>query len=168
MTQRIVWLTVLALLISPVSFGEERADARAIEAAAHAWIEALNERNLDEMAQRATEDVVLMDATQPPISGREAARAAWRRSLPDSGTRITSTTKELEVDEDIAWRIGALAHERVSGQVVSRGQALEIWKRVAGEWKLHRQMSSGLLARQPLLRRPVPTEPVLDDAREKN
>ncbi len=168
MTQRIAWAMLFVLAGSPVSFADERADARAIEAAAHAWIDALNARDTDEMVHLGTDDIVLMDATQPPIVGKEAARAAWHRSLPDSGTRVASTTKELEVDADIAWRIGALVHERTSGQVISRGQSLEIWKRVEGEWKLHRQMSSGLLARQSRLRRPLPTEPMLDAPQEKN
>src|SRR5512138_1440596 len=124
MVQRIV-LVLLALAISPVSLADERADVRAIEAAAHAWIEALNARDIDEMVDLATDDVVLMDATQPSIVGKESARVAWRRSLPESGTRVTTTTKELEVNAAIAWRIGALVHERASGQIVTRGQSLE-------------------------------------------
>ena len=39
---------------------------------------------------------------------------------------------------------------------------LEIWKRVKGEWKLHRQMSSTLLVPPRMLPRPLPPEPVLD------
>lgn len=168
MIQRIVWVIFSMLALSPVSYADQPADTRAIELAAQAWIDALNEHDTDEMVQLATEDVVLMDATQPPIVGRDAARAAWQRSLPAAGTRITTTTKQVEVAGNIAWRIGALVHERAGGELLSRGQSLEIWKRVNGEWKLHRQMSSSLLARQPLLRRPLPTDRVLDAPREKN
>lgn len=168
MSLRVLRLVVLLLASAPAAFGADGADARGVEAAARAWVEAFNALDADEMIAHSTEDVVLMDATLPTISGAKAARAALRRSLPASGTRITSTTKELKVVGDVAWRIAAYAGARASGQVVSRGRALEIWKRVDGEWKLHRQMSSGILARQPLLRRPLPTEPVLDRPKEKN
>jgi hypothetical protein len=45
---------------------------------------------------------------------------------------------------------------------VSRGQSLEIWKRVNGAWKIHRHMSSSILAQPKLLPRPLPPEPMLD------
>lgn len=168
MALRVFWLAVLLLAGPPATFGDDGAGARTVEAAARAWIEAFNAHDADAMVAHSTHDIVLMDATLPPISGAKAARAAWRRSLPGSGARTTSTTKELQVAGDVAWRIAAYAHVQANGQLIGRGQALEIWKRVDGEWKLHRQMSSGLLARQPLLRRPLPTEPVLDRPEQMN
>ncbi len=142
------------------------ADQAAIEAAAQKWVAAFNRADVDAMAALTSEEVVLMDASMPGISGIEAARSAWRRSIPDAGIQLTSVTKELELSADYAWRIVAFTQQRSDKAVVSRGQALEIWKRISGAWKLHRQMSSGILARQPILRRPLPSEPILD--REKN
>lgn len=163
------WLSIVVLAMASAASAVETADERALDAAARAWLHAFNELDADAMAALATKDVILMDGTMPPIAGRQATRAAWRGSLPDSGIRVTSATKNLEITGDIASRIAAFVYEGPNGQVVSRGQSLELWKRVGGEWKLHRQMSSGLLAQQPLLRRPLPTDRVLDDlSREKN
>jgi hypothetical protein len=63
---------------------------------------------------------------------------------------------------DVAWRIGALTHKLPNGEVVGHGQSLEIWKRVRGDWKLHRQMPSSILPQPKLRPRPIPSEPVLD------
>lgn len=159
------WVGILlAILASPTLANEP--DKVAIEAAVQRWVTAFNDEDAEGMASVASEDVLLMDATMPPISGIEAARAAWRRSIPQSDVQLTSTTKDLEVAGDVAWRVAALAQQRSDKSVMSRGQALEVWIRTDGAWKLHRQMSTGILARAPLLRRPNPREPVLD--REKN
>jgi len=62
---------------------------------------------------------------------------------------------------DLAWRIDAFASKLPNGTVTSRGQSLEIWKRANGQWKLHRQMSSHLLA-PVAVSTPLPSQPVYD------
>lgn len=103
-----------------------------------------------------------MDPNLAPASGREAARAAWRQAVAASRSQITTATKELVVAGDVAWRIGAFTHKLPGGDVAGRGQSLEIWKRVNGQWKIHRQMSSAILVQEKLLPRPLPAEPILD------
>ena len=152
----------LLLGISPIAMGDEAADRAALEAATQVWINAFNARDADAMVALTTEDVVLLDPAVPPISGREAAREAWRQALGAAKGQVTSATKEAMIAGDVAWRIGALAHKLPNGEVVSRGQSLEIWKRMNRQWKIHRQMSSTLLAQPKLLPRPLPPEPVLD------
>jgi ketosteroid isomerase-like protein len=153
--------TLLLLCISPLTFADETADRVALEAAAQAWSKAFNARDTDALAALATQDIVLMDSNATRVSGREAARGALRQAFATAG-QITTTTKEAVIVGDVAWRIGALARTPSSGDEESRGQSLEIWKRVNGQWRLHRQMSSNLLAQSQLLPRPPLAEPVLD------
>ena len=91
----------------------------------------------------------------------EAAAQAWIKAFNARDVDALAATKEAVIAGDVAWRIGALAHKLPNG-VVNHGQSLEIWKRVNGEWKIHRQMSSTILAQPKLLSRPVPSDPVLD------
>ena len=151
----------LLLCVSQLTFADEAADRAAIEAAAQAWSKAFNARDADALAALATQDIVLLDSNVAPVSGREAARSALRRAFAAAG-QIAATTKEAVVVGDVAWRIAALARKLPNGGVESRGQVLEIWKRVRGRWLLHRQMSSHLLAQSQLLPRPPVSEPVLD------
>jgi ketosteroid isomerase-like protein len=159
--------TLLFLLgLSQCAHADDAADRRAIEAAAQSWTKAFNARNADQLLELATDDIVLMGAQAPPISGRQAAREQLARAVGTAKGQLSNATKEIVTDGDVAWRIAALAHElpgrEAKSPAESRGQALEIWKRVQGEWRLHRQMSSGLLARPNFGRRPDPSEPVLD------
>jgi hypothetical protein len=100
-----------------------------------------------------------MDPHLPPASGK-AAREALRRALGAAKGQLTTATKEVAIAGEFAWRIGAFTHRLPGGDTPSYGQSLEIWQRVNGAWKLHRQMSSSLLAQPRLL--PPPTGPVLD------
>jgi ketosteroid isomerase-like protein len=158
------WLAMTAsllLCISPLVVADEAADRSALEAAAQAWSKAFNARDADALAALATQDIVLMDSNATRVSGREAARGALQQAFTSTG-QITTTTKEAVIVGDVAWRIGALASKLPNGAVESRGQSLEIWQRVNGQWRLHRQMSSNLLARPGHLPRPPLSEPVLE------
>jgi ketosteroid isomerase-like protein len=156
----------LALLflpgISPVLLADEAADRVALEAAAQAWTKAFNARDTGALLALVTHDVVLLDPGVAPVSGKEAAREALAQALGAAQGEVTAATKEIVINGELAWRIGALTHKLPIGGAASHGQLLEIWKRVNGEWKLHRQMSSGILAQPKLLPRPLPSEPILD------
>src|SRR5689334_22473438 len=143
----------LALLIAPFAFATEASDRAAIETAAQAWIKAFDAHDADALAALATPDVMLMDpATSAPVVGADALRKAvgQRGALAKAG--ITSTTREIFISQDIAWRVAT----------VNTGQSLEIWKRVKGRWRLHRQMSSGLLVPPKRFNQPSPSEPIFD------
>lgn len=130
-------------------------DQAALEAAAQAWMKAFNARDAKTLLALGTEDLIVLDPNLRPVSGA-AAREAWKKSLGATQGRLTSVTKEIVISADIAWRISVLS-DRDSARP---GQALEIWKRVGGEWKIHRQMISNVLTSPGLL--PTPSEPVLD------
>lgn len=155
----------ILLGISPMVLADAATDRVALEAAAQAWVKAFNARDAGALVALTTEDVVLMDPSVAPLSGRDATRQALQQALGAAKGQITSATKKAVVAGDVAWRIGALTHKLPNGDLVSRGQSLEIWKRVDGGWKIHRQMSSTILAQPKLLPRPLPSEPVLDTPR---
>lgn len=160
-----VLVLVLPLVfgVAPTASADEPADRAALEAAAQAWATAFNACDAKAMAALATADVVSLEAHAPPASGREAVRAAWRQAASGAKTRIAIATKEMAITDGFAWKISALVYTAPGGGVVSRGHLLEIWRKVDGQWKIHRQMSSGELAGRPRLEpRPIPAEPILD------
>jgi ketosteroid isomerase-like protein len=156
----ILLLLLLLLLVVPLASADIAADRAAIEASAQAWMKAFNARHIDALIATTTEDVVLMDPNMPPLTGRKAARDAWQLALRNSKGQIATVTKELHIAGDLAWRIAAFTH-KTPHELMPNGQALEIWRSVDGKWKLHRQMSSTILA-EPKLLQPRPSEPVLD------
>lgn len=139
--------------VAPLALATEAADRAAIEAASQSWAKAFNARDSKALLALATDELVLLDANGPPLSGARA-RDAWVKALGTAQGNVTSVSKEIVIAGDVAWRIAALSGAD------RQGQALEIWKRVGGAWKIHRQMSSNVLTHSNLL--PPPTEPVLD------
>jgi ketosteroid isomerase-like protein len=163
---RCLLAAIFALILgrSPILVAGDLADQGAIESAAQDWIQAFNARDLERLLALMTDDVVLADPDLPPASGKEAARKALERTLRAARGPITSTTKEIVVVGDVAWRLGALT-QNLPSDIVHRGQVLEIWKRVGDKWCIHRQMASTILAPPKILPRPLPSEPVLDKPR---
>lgn len=138
-----------AIALAPLSFAAESSDRAAIETAAQAWVKAFNARDTNALLALATDDLVVLDANHSPMTGPRA-REAWKKAVGAAQRPLTSTSKEIVISGDVAWRIAA----------VGTGQVLEIWKRVGGQWKIHRQMSSNVLTQPRVL--PAPSEPVLD------
>jgi len=153
----IAWLTCLCVA-RPALAQQDAADRAAIESVAQAWARAFNSRDSKSLLALATEDVVLVDPSLPPASG-PGAREAWKKALAAAKGQIISDSKEIVIAGDVAWRIAAFTHRAPSGEVLSRGQSLEIWKRVGGGWMIHRQMSSSVLTRSP---QPQPPDAALD------
>jgi ketosteroid isomerase-like protein len=151
-------------MLTPIACADESSDRAALEAAAQAWIKAFNAHDVDALIARCTPDIILIDAEASPVSGAAAARELWART-PPYGTpgRLTSATKEIAINGNTGWRIGAVALPMPNSGTL-RNQSLEIWKRVNGEWKLHRLMSARLLIPMTFGHGspPVPSEPVYD------
>jgi ketosteroid isomerase-like protein len=144
-----------------VAHADDAADRAALESAAQAWTKAFNARDPDAMVGLTTDDVVLMAPGMAAASGHKAVHATWARSLGAAQGQLSSATKEIVIAGSFAWRIAALTRKLPDGNKQST-QALEIWKRADGQWKLHRQMSSNLLAEPGMAPRPMPSQPVLD------
>ncbi len=148
--------------VAPVAVADEAADRAALAAASESWIAAINARDAGSMAALATEDVVLLNPDSSPVSGREKVRKAWEQSVRAAPAGITVAVKETVVAGDYAWTINAFTQKLPNGVVASGGQSLQVWKRVDGRWKIHRDTTPGVLAGAGLRPRPAPNEPVLD------
>ena len=152
-------LLVSGLLVVTMALAGQDPARVALEASMNRWMAAVNAQDVDTLTRTMTEDVDLLDNTAT-VTGRDAAI----RSLREIVTRgkLIATCRELTVVNDVAWRVVGYTQTQKNGDVHARGQALEIWKRANGEWKLHRQMAAGLLSPKDLVTRPSTSEPVLD------
>jgi ketosteroid isomerase-like protein len=159
--RNLTWLTTLlaSSLLACARAPAADSDRAALDAAIHRWIAAVNAQDAATLATTMTDDVELSDGTTT-VTGREASARALRE-LAARG-RLNTTTREITIDHDVAWHVVALTQTRKNGDVHARGQAIEIWKRVRGEWQLHRRWVAGVGATDDLLTRPSTREPVLD------
>lgn len=157
---------VTALLIGLLACtGTPAADSErvALETAIHRWMTAVNAQDSATLAATMTGDVEMIDSTST-VTGRDAAIRALRDAAAQ-GT-LVGTSRELTIAGDVAWHVVGIARTRKNGDVLAGGQVLEIWKRVDGQWRLHRRMTSVPDATADLLTRPSTKEPVLDRPRD--
>jgi ketosteroid isomerase-like protein len=131
----------------------------ALEAAIQRWTTAVNAQDVVTLTATMTEDVELMNDAAT-VSGRDTAIRALRELVTRG--QLVATSREITIANDVAWYVVGLAQIQKNGDVQARGQALEIWKRVNGEWRLHRRMAAGPANSEDLLTRPSTSEPVLD------
>ena len=131
----------------------------ALETAIRGWVTAVNGQDERTLTTMMTYDVELLDGNAA-VKGREAAV----RALAEVAARgqLSATSRELTSTNDLAWHVVAYTQAGKNGVLHARGDSLEIWKRVKGEWKLHRQMAAELLSPTVELTRPSTSEPVLD------
>lgn len=140
----------LALIASPLlavlSFtacADDAADRAALDAATQAWVAAFNARDADAMAALTTEDMILLPPNAEPVRGRDAVREVWKQAVSTAKATASISTEETVIAGDIAYKLGSFTYTLPTGTVVGRGKFLEIWKRVDGKWKIHRDMFSG-------------------------
>ena len=157
---RLAVLLVTALLASTMAPAAQDPDRVALEAAIQRWLTAVNAQDAEMLTRTMTDDVALLDADAATATGRDAAIQALHEVVTRG--KLLATCRELTIVNDVAWRVVGFVQSRKNGDVHARGQALEIWMRVNGEWKLHRQMAPGIFKPTDLLLRPSTSEPVLD------
>lgn len=154
---RNLMLTLLLFTVSSLCIAGEVADRQAIESSAQQWVSAFHAQSATALAALTTTDVLVLNGDGRPVQGALGASQTWIRAAAVTGT-LVSTTKEIVISGDAAWRVALLSYQQSGGEK-HRGQALEIWTRTNGAWKLHRQMSSNIIA---AALRPAPSEPMLD------
>jgi ketosteroid isomerase-like protein len=157
-------LLVSGLLACAPTLATQDPDRAALEAAIQRWTAAINSWDAQTLSASMTEDVELLDASSAAVTGRDDAIRALREVV--SRGRLVAESREITIASDVAWHVVGLMQIQKNGDVQARGQALEIWKRANGEWKLHRQMSAGLFEPAVSLTRPPVSEPVLDRPRQ--
>ena len=156
-----IWL--VSIFLASLAVADDAADLRALEAASQAWVKAFNAHDMEALMKLSTEDVALIEPSAAvPVNGPKAVRAAWESASGSIQGRVASVTREVSVAGDIAWRTAVVTNKLPNGEVAARGQSLEIWKRVNGEWRLHRQMSAHVLTLPRLRPGPPPSQPALD------
>lgn len=88
-----------------------------------------------------TEDAQMLVANMEVIRGRAAIQSVFKFTAV-AGHRLEFRTHELEVAGESAIELGSYTRVRADGSTFDRGKYMVVWKRVAGEWKFHRDMFS--------------------------
>jgi uncharacterized protein (TIGR02246 family) len=104
------------------------------------WMERYAAHDAAGVAALYTEDAQLLPPDQEIVSGRAAIQEFIARTNPPGGPALEIVTVETLVFGDHAHRQGSFRLRGPDGSAVAAGKILEVWKKVDGQWLIHRDM----------------------------
>ena len=116
----------------------------AIEASNKKYVEAVLKGDAATIASLYTPDALNFNENEEPTKGRAAIEKLWQRLLSSGVSAVTFNTTEVESGGDLADEVGTFEVKNMSGEVVQRGNYCTVWKRINGQWLLHRDISTSL------------------------
>ena len=116
------------------------ADEAALTAAAASWEKGYNEKDAEAVAALYTEDGQLLPPGVAVVNGRSAIRDYWASDIANSNASLAITADATGVGGDWAWRSGAWRAMGADGSTAATGKYIEVWRRTADGWQLHRDI----------------------------
>ena len=127
-----------ALLLMPATALAQHDHVKAeIEAGSQAFETAFNAGDGGAVGMLYTEDAQIKPPNSAPIEGRAAITEYWSAAA-GQGTSFDLTTTEVYSMGDMAWEMGTYVGTAEDGSHLDHGHYSVLWKKVDGEWKLHR------------------------------
>ena len=142
MSPRILLLPILSFLLFTSSGQEKNGAAKAIARANAEFEKAHVHGDAKAIAQQYTEDAQLLWEDREIIKGRAAIEAEWRKDIGGPGRKATITLLEIEEHGDWAFETSKFVVTAPEGKIVYDGKYICIWKRVNGDWKIHRDIGN--------------------------
>ncbi len=141
-------LVMVLVVFGTVTAGAQNGAAEAIKAVNQLFQEYVAEGNADPLTMLFTEDGMSMQPNADPRVGHEAIKEAHAEMFATGVGALRLTTDELEVFGDTAHEVGRFVTETADGDHIDHGKYVVIWKRIEGEWKLHRDIFNSNMAAQ--------------------
>jgi len=136
----VVSLFVIGICLSlQTTISEEKMDEE-ITAAVEKFLTAFNSGNAAGVAMMYTEEGKIMPPNSESLTGREAIQAFWQAALDMGIAKAALKIVEVEKHGDTAIEIGLYELSAANDQVLDKGKYMVIWKKVEGEWKMHRDI----------------------------
>ena len=109
----------------------------AIEAANNQFLDAVRRRDAAGCASVYTEEGASLPPNADMVRGRQALQQMWQGALDAGMTDGRLETLEVESAGDIAYEVGRYTVYAGEHHIADEGKYIQIWKREAGQWKLH-------------------------------
>ncbi len=112
----------------------------AIAAGNAKFMEAFSRGDAAGVAQLYSEDGAVLPPNADILRGRAAIQAFWQGAMDMGVKAVALTTIEVEDQGPAAVEVGQYALRGEAGQVLDKGKYVVFYKRMEGEWKLHRDI----------------------------
>jgi uncharacterized protein (TIGR02246 family) len=155
MTQRLLLLSVAALLLPACQAGEKPAndsadmnattavdtgaDEQAIRGQVDHWLRLVKAKDAAAIAALYTEDGAVMPSNAPIGKGRGAIQQTWASMMATPGFDLTFTPEQIVVSSsgDMALDRGTYRLSVAPGGTAQTdtGKYVVVWRKIGGEWK---------------------------------
>ena len=145
-------LSVSLLTVVSSSASAQSGDVRAaIEAVNVKFGAAWGKKDAAALAALYTANATLLAPNAARVSGSQAILEFWKAGLSGAPPVGKLTTAEVEAHGDTAHEVGTYELSAADGKVMDKGKYIVIWKREAGQWKMHRDIwNSDMPAATPM------------------
>ena len=110
-----------------------------IEAVNRAVEDAVRKRDTERLATLYTADAIVMPPDAPFVKGRDNIKQFWGSAIEQLGVKdVRLNTIDLEIAGDTAHEVGEAVLTLESGGTT--GKYVVVWKKVGGQWRLHRDI----------------------------
>jgi uncharacterized protein (TIGR02246 family) len=129
-----------AISASAVAAGAQDAAVRAaIEAGNKKFSAAAAKGDAATVSSLYTADAEALPPNSDVVKGRAAIQAMWQGVFGSGVTGVDLTTLEVEAHGNSAHEVGTYVI-KVKDAVADRGKYVVVWKKVGGQWQLHRDI----------------------------
>ncbi len=118
---------------------QQKADKMAIQGGSLTWAKAFDSMDIDGVTSVYTHDAVLLPPNEPAVFGIDAIRATTMEMM-NAGLTVELEGLELNIQGALGYMAGRYRMRNADGDLVDRGKYIEIWSKVDGEWKIHRDI----------------------------
>jgi ketosteroid isomerase-like protein len=113
---------------------------RAILAAEKIFMSKYKQRDAAGLAALYTRDGQIMPPNSAVAKGASKLKALFKSFWDVGDIVIKLDTVEVEGAGDLAYEVGKYALSNKARKVTDRGKYIVVWKKVNGQWKLHRDI----------------------------
>lgn len=132
---------VAAMSVAAVTAGAQDAAVRAaVEAGNKKFSAAAASKDAAGLAALYTTDAEALPPNGDVVKGRPAIQAMWKGVLDSGVTGVDLATTEVEAQGPLAFEVGTYVIKVKDGAVADRGKYVVVWKKVGGQWRLHRDI----------------------------
>ena len=94
------------------------------------------------IASAYTADAEAFPPNSDVVRGRAAIEKLWKSVLDSGITAMELVTTEVDSQGPLAYEVGTYLMKTKDGKVADRGKYCVVWKKVNGQWLLHRDIWS--------------------------
>lgn len=142
---------VLVAAFAGSAFPQSQSSTRvAIEAANKLFMAAVAKKDAAAVTALYTDDAIVLPQGAEMMKGKAAIKGLFEGLIASGVGAITLTTLEVETVGNTAIEVGQFELKGPDGSVIDKGKSVVVWKKVKGEWKMHRDIFNS--NQQPLTR----------------